>query len=527
MMKKTVRWAADIGFRDKVKPAALCASPAEYGLKGRLADGDLGFNRALTRRVAKKDAEDGLPVSEALTRDQWSEREQEVAERAEQVRRGAATWFAASATDMRNFIKDATPAEIHVDTLREAIKSEENELRHFERDDTSEAEKRHEETVVELEAFKSRHGERIGQRTPDIKTNIEQTIAILVAILIAEGCFNALLFKDAQSGGLIGGMMVAFGISAVNVLIGVVTGFFGLRFLNHPERPMKILGAMIAGSGILMGLFINLFIAHFRDAVEIALQAAQAGGTLAGFSMFDIAPGSVIAGMFPNVLGLHSLVAFGLLAIGLTVFAIAVYEGYDRISDRYPGYGRVWRKERLAYEARQQVRNGVRDDLSDYFTACRGWFESQQGRHVAAKREIEKALNELELRREKAVAICAKSGEQERSQKVAYRQAHRRARNALRETLGEQAACPAYFDEIVTPDLPGFDYTRERDEARAAVTAIEQNITALNITREWLEKHIQEVQQGLSSIETRVHQEIAKIRETRSGGAETGKRKSA
>jgi hypothetical protein len=526
MMKKTLPWAGDIGFQEKIKPAGLGAAPAQFGLKGRLAEGDLGFNRAVTRRSAKKDAEDGVPVSEALSRDQWSEREQEVAERAEQARRGASTWFAASATGLRNYVRDATPAEIPVDTLREAIRSQENELRHFERDDASQAERRHEETVVELEAFRNTHGERIGQRTPDIKTNIEQTIAILVAILILEGCFNALLFKDAQASGLVGGMLVAFGISGVNVLIGVVTGFLGLRYLNHPERPMKVIGGVVAGIGILAGLFINLFIAHFRDEVELALHQAQAAGSLAGFSMFDIPPGSVIAGMFPNVLGLHSLVAFGLLAIGLTVFAIAVYEGYDRISDRYPGFGRVWRKERLAYEARQQVRNGVRDDLSDYFTACRAWFESQQTRHVAAKREIEKALNELELRREKAAAICASVGEQERSQKVAYRQAHRRARNSLRESLGEQAACPAYFDEIVTPDQPGFDYTREREEARAAVSAIEHNITALNITREWLEKHIQEVQHGLSSIDVRVHEEIAKIRESRKTDGEP-RRKSA
>ena len=55
--------------------------------------------------------------------------------------------------------------------------------------------------------------------------------------------------------------------------------------------------------------------------------------------------------------------ALGLLFMGFAVFGLAIYEGYDRISDRYPGYGRVWRKERKAYERRQEVRNGVRDDL--------------------------------------------------------------------------------------------------------------------------------------------------------------------
>lgn len=205
------------------------------------------------------------------------------------------------------------------------------------------------------------------------------------------------------------------------------------------------------------------------------------------------------------------------MLIGLTVFAIALYEGYDKLSDRYPGYGRVWRKERHAYEKRQAVRNDVRDDLSEYFTRCRFWFETQHGRHSAAKREIEKALNELEERRDLAVAIAARAGDQERSLKVAYRQAHRRQRNALRDVLGDQAEVPAYFEEIVTPNLPPFDYTKERGQADAAMKAIENNMTAINITREWLEQHIQEVQKGLSSIEKKAREEIARVREERLG----------
>jgi len=527
MLRKTLRWASDVGFSDKIKPMALKVTPSQHGLKGPMADGELGFNKTITRRQARQDASDGLPVSEAIMRDQWSEREQLVAERAEDVRRGLSTWFSASAAGVRNYIQDCTPPEIQPTSLQEAIKAEENELRHFEADDATEAEAHHEATVIELQAFREQHGERIGKRTPDIKKNIEQTLAILMAVLLIEGCFNALLFKDAQSSGLVGGLMVAFGVSAVNVVFGVVAGYFGLRYLNHPKMPFKVMGGAVAGVFILAGIFLNFFVAHFRDAVEISLQAAIASGQMSDYSMFDTAPGAVISGMFPNLFGLHSLVAFGLLMIGLTVFAIAVYEGYDRISDRYPGYGRVWRKERLAYEARQQVRNGVRDDLSDYYTRCRSWFETQQSRHVQAKREIEKAINELETRRDHAMAVAAKAGEQERTHKVAYRQAHRRQRNASRDELGEQAACPAYFDEIVTPDLPPFDYGKERDQASSAIATIEHNISALNITREWLEKHIQDVQQGLSSIERRVHGEIAKVRAAREARESPDTRRSA
>lgn len=508
-MKKSVRWGADIGYHSAIKTFKGGDAPSKHGLKGKLAEGELNFNRSMTRRKAKEDALDAIPPSEAITEDQWSEREQEIAERAGQVRRGLGSWMSALQAQVRNFIHDCTPAGIHADQVKEAIKSEENEYRHYEVDDVALAKDHHAATVIELEHFRKAHGEQIGQRTPDIKKNIEQAFAILLFIMLVEGCFNALLFKDAQSSGLLGGLMIAFGISAANVLLGVVGGFFGLRYLNHPDKAYKVFGGIIAAAMIGMGIILNFFIAHFRDAVEVALHQAQESGSLAGFSMFDIAPSAVIAGMFPNIFGLDSLVAIGLLLIGITIFAIAVYEGYDRISDRYPGYGRVWRKERLAYEQRQAVRNGVRDDLSDYFTRCRFWFETQHSRHMEAKREIEKALNSLDAQRDKAMAIAARAGDQERSQKITYRQAHRRFRNRLRDELGEQAAIPAYFDEIVTPNLPSFDHTKEREQANASIRVIEANLAALNQLRQWLETHIQSVQKGLSSIDRSAQSQAA------------------
>ena len=516
MSKNVVRWGADVGCQIKVKPLDDCATLKDHGLKGKRAQGELGLSRFWTKRAAKQDAQDGLPASEASTQDQWSECEQQIAERAEDIRRGLGTWMMSTAANVRNYIADYTPIDIHPDQLREAIKTEENEFRHYELDDTNEAKDSHTAAIVELQQFRARHGDRIGDRTPDIKKNVEQAIAILIFIMILEGCFNALLFKDAQANGLMGGLLIAFGVSAVNVAVGVICGFFGLRYLNHPALPAKIAGGTLAFVCVTCGILLNFFIAHFRDAVEVGLHAAQASGDMAAFSMFTISPAEVAASMFPNIFALDNFLALGLLFIGLCVFGLAVYEGYDRISDKYPGYGRVWRKERRAYERRQAVRNQVRDDLSEYFTNCRLWFENQQSRHVAAKREIEKAMNLLETRRDFAQAIAARAADQERSLKVAYRQAHRRARNANRDRLGDQAPCPVYFDEIVTPQLPAFDFSKEREQASAAIKALDNNIMALNITREWLEQHVQQVQKGLSSIEQKVVDEIGKIRAAKS-----------
>ncbi|WP_213268639.1 hypothetical protein [Hyphomonas sp.] len=519
MNKKTVRWGTDTGFEKKVKPFDDRNELSAHGLRGARARGDLGLSRGMTRREARRDAADAIPVSEAITQDQWSEREQQIAERAEEVRRGLGTWMSTTAAGVRNYIQDQTPSDIHPDQLREAIKAEEHEYRHYELDDTEDARTSHSAAIIELQTFRQTHGAQIGERTPDIKKNVEQAIAILMFVMLVEGAFNALLFKDAQASGLLGGLMIAFGVSAVNVLFGVVAGFLGLRYLNHPALAAKIMGGVVAGISILCGIFLNFFVAHYRDAVEHGLARAEVAGRMAEFSMFEIPPGSVIAGMFPNIFGLDSFVALALLILGLTVFAIAVYEGYDRISDKYPGYGRVWRKERKAYERRQQLREDLRTDLSDYFSASRLWFETQLSRHSRAKREIEKAMNVIEARRDIAVAVAAKAADQERGLKVAYRQAHRRQRNQLRDKLGEQAACPAYFDEILTPQLPPFDLTKERTQANAAIKTIEQNILALNLTREWLETHIQHVQQGLSSVEKKVVEEIARVRDAKGGDA--------
>ena len=225
MFKKRVRWAADIGYQTKISTFRSKASMEQFGLKGERKTGELGLSRQKVKAEAKKDATDGIPVSEAMTQDQWSEQEQVIAANAEEVRRGLGTWWSASSAEVRNFIEDTGPPDaLTHEILKETIKAEANEITQFEDDDYEDAEEQRQSTIVELEAFRNENSTQIGKRTPDIKTNVEQTLAILIFVMILEGCFNALLFKDAQSSGLLGGMMVAFGVSAITVLIGVVAG---------------------------------------------------------------------------------------------------------------------------------------------------------------------------------------------------------------------------------------------------------------------------------------------------------------
>ncbi len=81
MLKKSVRWGADIGHQNKIKPLDPKVELEDHGLKGKLAEGELGFSRDMTRIQAKRDAADAIPASDAITQDQWSEREQQIAEK--------------------------------------------------------------------------------------------------------------------------------------------------------------------------------------------------------------------------------------------------------------------------------------------------------------------------------------------------------------------------------------------------------------------------------------------------------------
>ncbi|MEM9054817.1 MAG: hypothetical protein AAGB16_05780, partial [Pseudomonadota bacterium] len=92
MNRKSVRWGADIGYQSTIKTFKPKESLGKHGLRGRLSEGELGFSRGRTRKIAQEDAGDAVPASDAITEDQWSEREQEIAEKARGARRGLETW---------------------------------------------------------------------------------------------------------------------------------------------------------------------------------------------------------------------------------------------------------------------------------------------------------------------------------------------------------------------------------------------------------------------------------------------------
>jgi hypothetical protein len=194
----------------------------------------------------------------------------------------------------------------------------------------------------DLRAFVREHGLAREANYP-VSRILHFGIATLV--VVAESVANAEFFAPVSTLGLVGGFLQAVGVSLVNVVSGMLAGFFCLRGLNHSNRHLQVL----AGTGVIayavLALGFNLAVAHYRDLTTTL-------GALAGFSL---------NGLLGSPLGL-SLPSAALFAIGLIASLLGLWKGF-RLDDEVPGYGECHRRfiaavgdlERSTCELRSRV----------------------------------------------------------------------------------------------------------------------------------------------------------------------------
>ena len=194
-----------------------------------------------------------------------------------------------------------------------------------------------------LSYFRRRHGLN---RAANYRESSLLFFAVIIGSLVLESFANAFLLRRIAEQGLLGGVVLAALISAVNVALGVIAGGVGWRLVGHRFPPQRILGLftlILAHAGALLW---NLFVAHFREVAE----AAVASGTpdLGGYTV-DTLRHIRERGWF----GLTSLLSWGLFAVGLTVHLFVAREGWDDMADRYWDYKRYdgsYRRARGDYE---------------------------------------------------------------------------------------------------------------------------------------------------------------------------------
>ena len=179
--------------------------------------------------------------------------------------------------------------------------------------------------------------------------------AIVVSLWLGESLMNAFFYENAQ--GLLGGLVVALGVGAINMLLAVSLGSV-FRNKNLSSLQGRLLGWSSLIVYIGSSTYLNSLFAAFRSEYQVLsdptdpaqMRAAFAAATAAAFNIYK----------FHMPVG--DLMSFLLFGIGFALSLIAFLKGYT-FDDRYPGHGPRDRRLKVAQAQEQELISQLRTKL--------------------------------------------------------------------------------------------------------------------------------------------------------------------
>lgn len=287
--------------------------------------------------------------------------------------------------------------------------------------DWSEASARATEARQELDAFKRRHELRRAALYP--KSTLLQS-GLLFCAAVFEALFSAALFAEDDARGLLGGAITAIGLSGANVTLGFLAGFLGLRYLQHRQVPMKLLGALAFGFVGLLALMLNLFAADWRDQLAALSGRTVDMGSDASFHLWSL-------------LALDSPQAIILLMLGAGVWVFSALKGFSGFDDPYPDFGKMDRAAQAASEALSDFRADARLELEAPINVAKAALSARTEKMRAEFAAMSKAFDAAALKMEALDAKARALDEAAASAVHLYRQENAAARSS---------PAPAYFN---------------------------------------------------------------------------------
>lgn len=165
-------------------------------------------------------------------------------------------------------------------------------------------------------------------RPANIPSSMFLQIGVFLAVFLLESVANGLFFADANPLGLLGGISVALFISAANIGLGVLGGYYGVRHMCHVNFGHKFAGLILLLVAISAVTALNLGAAHYRSVLDAGI--------------LDGAEQAALQSLTTNpVNGIADIKSWLLLLIGYLVAILALIKGAKSLDDIYPGYGRA------------------------------------------------------------------------------------------------------------------------------------------------------------------------------------------
>ena len=282
------------------------------------------------------------------------------------------------------------------------------------------------------------------------------TWVLMASVVLVEGLVNAWFFAGGSDRGLLGGAMLAAIFSAVNVLVGVMNGWFPLRWANHRNVAIKLLGIAVFPAVLSASVLLNAFIAHYRDT-------AQASPDV---DVLRVA----LSGLLRDPVGLLNVESWLLFAMGTAFALVAVAKGFS-LDDPYPGYGAHDRRRAAATELYEDARRDLLEQASQV-----------QDEFMGQHRETIESLRGSSSQRQQLLAARARNVSDFGSHETHLEDAARQLLTIYR-TANETARTsppPARFGRAFT--FP--DHALDRPEVRALLEDQGLEVDAEGLIRE-------------------------------------------
>jgi hypothetical protein len=266
----------------------------------------------------------------------------------------------------------------------------------------------------ELNAFERANHIAEAARYP---ASVLRHLGILSVLVVLESLLNSAFFAQASAFGLVGGFLVAVGVSLVNVALGALTGF-AARWRNHPEPRLRRLATVaVVTYGAVAAVF-NLGVGHLRDLT--------AGGAT-----------TLVSGLLRHPFAL-SFASAVLVVVGVLASLLAFRKGHTADS-RVPGHGEIDRAFRAADERFREHHRALRGEVLDHAQRvpgrCRQIVEG-------AERDVEEMAQTLTRAGQRLESYAASRA---RFELVCAQHLHRyRNENIATRTTPP----PAYFEEF-------------------------------------------------------------------------------
>lgn len=200
----------------------------------------------------------------------------------------------------------------------------------------------------EMVKFKQKHGlDRAAKVTSGAMWSLK--VSLIVFLLLLETVLNGTFLAKGSEQGLLGGVTEAFTFAVLNIGSALLLAYFCVRFLVHRSLFLKVVGSagLIAYLGI--AVFINLALAHYREAAATILTGASK---------------EVMAKLVASPLGLVDLSSWTLFGLGLLFSVVAFIDGC-LMTDPYPGFAGVQKRLNAARANYVDRRAELIEDLRD------------------------------------------------------------------------------------------------------------------------------------------------------------------